>query len=238
MAHDPSAAPFPTTHWSRVLAAADGSTSESHEALAGLCAAYWFPVYAFIRRKGHGPEAALDLAQGYFVDLLERGALAAADPGRGRFRAFLRTDIAFFLADARDRDAALKRGGGVRFVPLDVEGRYVAEPADELTPERLFDRAWALSLLTAVMERLRGEFAAAAKLDAFETLKIVLTDGPRAIPYVELARRLGTTEGAVQVAIHRLRRRYRELVRAEIAATVDDPSEIEEEIRALFVALG
>lgn len=233
-----SAREFPTTRWSRVIAAGDRAAPEAHDALAELCTAYWFPVYAFIRRKGNDAESSLDLAQGYFARLLESRALAAADPGKGRFRAFLRADVAFFLADVRDRDAALKRGGGIRFVPLDAEGLYAAEPADTMTPERLFDRAWALGLLAAVIDRLRGEYAGAGKSSVFEALKGVLDGDLRAAPYAELAHRLGTTEGAIQVAAHRLRRRYRDLVREAIAATVADPSEVEDEIHALLAALG
>ena len=229
---------FPTTRWSRVGRAGAPSDSEAREALTELCRAYWFPVYAYIRRKGHDADRAADLAQDYFARLIEKGTLAAADPVKGRFRAFLLADLAYFLADARDREAALKRGGGVRFVPLEAEGRYRLEPVDDLTPEKLFDRAWALSLLDAVVGRLRAEFASAGKAETFEAMKIVLTDGPRAVPSAELARRLGTTEGAVQVAVHRLRKRYKALVREQIAATVDDPAEVEDEIRALFAALG
>jgi DNA-directed RNA polymerase specialized sigma24 family protein len=226
---------FPTTHWSRVIAA--GRLAD-RDALADLCTAYWFPVYAFIRRKGHDAESALDLAQGYFTRLLERQALAVADPGKGRFRSFLRADIAFFLSDCRDREAAIKRGGSVRFLPIDAEGRYAAEPSDDLTPDRLFDRAWALSLLSAVIDRLRAESASAGKAAAFEVLKVVLEDDPREIRYSEVASRLGTSVGAAQVAAHRLRKRYREVIREAIAATVDDPAEVEDEIRALFAALG
>jgi DNA-directed RNA polymerase specialized sigma24 family protein len=234
---DPVAS-FPTTHWSRVARAGGLDDSQGRADLAELCRAYWFPVYAYIRRRGHDPASAADLTQDYFTRLIEKGTLAAADPVKGRFRAFLRADCSFFLADSRDRDAALKRGGGVRFVPLDAEGRYAVEPADELTPERHFDRAWALSLLAAVLDRLRSEFADAGKANAFEALKVVLTDGPRAVAYAELARRLGATEGAIQVAVHRLRVRYRELIREQIAATVSDPAEVEDEIRDLFAALG
>ena len=238
MAEPHQAARFPTTLWSRVALAGGSDDSLGREALAELCRAYWYPVYAYIRREGNDPDHALDLTQGYFARLLGRETLAVADRGKGRFRALLRADIAFFLADTRDRAAALKRGGGLLFVPLDAEGRYGAEPADELTPDRLFDRAWALSLLDAVVARLKAEFTAVGKADAFEALKVVLTDMPRSVPYAVLAGRLGTTEGAVQVASHRLRRRYRELVREEIAATVRDPAEVEEEIRDLFTALG
>ena len=183
MADPGSSARFPTTLWSRVVAAARRDAPEDRNALAELCAAYWFPVYAFIRRKGNDPESALDLAQDYFTRLLEKRTLAAADPTKGRFRAFLRADIAFFLADSRDRDAALKRGGGIRFIPLiDAEARYAAEPAVGLTPACLFDRAWALSLLATVVDRLRDEFESDGKADVFDSLKVVLEDDPRLDP--------------------------------------------------------
>jgi DNA-directed RNA polymerase specialized sigma24 family protein len=238
MAAPPSPAGFPTTRWSRVACAGNPDGAQAHDALAELCRAYWFPVYAYIRRKGNDPDRSADLTQDYFVRLLEKGTFAAADPGKGRFRAFLLADLAFFLADVRDRDAALKRGGGVRVVPLDLEGRYLAEPVNQMTPERLFDRAWALSLLAEVIDRLQAEYMAAGRAGTFETLKVVLTDAPGAVPYAELGRRLGTTEGAVQVAAHRLRKRYKSLVREAIAVTVDDPAEIDDEIHALFEALG
>lgn len=229
---------FPTTRWSQIQKAGDPVDSEAREALTELCRGYWFPIYAYIRRKGHDADRAADLAQDFFTRLIEKGTLAAADPSKGRFRAFLLADCAFFLADARDREAALKRGGGIRFVPIDAEGRYRAEPVDDLTPEKLFDRAWALSLLAAVVDRLQAEFAREGKAAAFEVLKVVLTDDPRAIPHAELARRLGTTEGAAQVAVHRLRKRYKALIREVIAQTVADPAEVEDEIRSLFRALA
>jgi DNA-directed RNA polymerase specialized sigma24 family protein len=232
---------FPTTHWSRVVAAADADRPEAREALAELCAAYWFPVYALIRRKGHDPDAALDLAQDYFARLLEKPVLAAADRRKGRFRAFLLTDCVHFLANARDRAARLKRGGGQTLVPIDsnaAEGRYGAEPAHDLTAERLFERTWALTLLATVFEALRREFESEGKGAAFEELKVVLEGGPDSVGYAEIAARLGTSEGAVKVAVHRLRKRYKALLRERIAATVDDPDEVDDEIRALFDALG
>ena len=238
---NPSAARFPTTCWSRVVAARDKAAPEAREALAGLCAAYWFPVYAFVRRKGRGPEEALDATQDYFVRLLARGAVAAADAGKGRFRSFLLADCTRFLADRRDHDRAAKRGGGVAPLSIDArdaEGRYLREPAHDRTPERHFERAWALALLDGVLARLREEYEGSGRGAAFEALKVALTDGPRAVPQAELARRLGATEGAVQVAVHRLRRRYRDLVRKAIAATVADPADVEDEIRDLFAALG
>ncbi len=196
---------------------------------------------ALIRRKGHDPNAALDLTQDYFARLVEKPVLAAADRRKGRFRAFLLTDCVHFLANAHDRAVALKRGGGRTFVPIDsgaAEGRYGAEPGHDLTPERLFERAWALTLLAAVFDALRREYESQGKLDGFEELKIVLEEGTGAVRYAEIAARLGTTEGAVKVAVYRLRKRYKSLLREQIAATVDDPAEVDDEIRALFDALG
>jgi RNA polymerase sigma-70 factor (ECF subfamily) len=183
----------------------------------------------------------MDLTQDLFVRLLEKGVLAAADPARGRFRAFLWAVCADFLANRRDRENALKRGGGRVIVPMgrdEAEGRYASEPAHELTPERIFDRTWALTLLGRVLEQLGEEYSAGGQSVTFEALSPVLTDGPRAVSYATLAARLGTTEGAVRVSVHRLRRRYGDRLRAEIAATVDDPAEVDDEIRALFDALG
>ena len=216
MSVDHSAARFPTTCWSRVVAARDRATPEAREALSGLCEAYWYPLYAFIRRKGHGPEEARDLTQDFFARLLERGTVAAADPLRGRFRSFLLADCTRFLADRHERDRAAKRGGGVTPLSIDArdaEGRYLREPAHGRTPERLFERDWAMALLDDVLARLRDEFERSGRGDAFEVLKVALTDGPRTVPHATLAQRLGTTTGAVQVAVHRLRRRYRDLVR-------------------------
>jgi RNA polymerase sigma-70 factor (ECF subfamily) len=240
MPDPPSAAPFPTTHWSRVVAAGDPSAPFAREALAELCRAYWFPLYAYIRRRGHDPDQALDLTQDLFVRLLEKGVLAAADPARGRFRAFLRAVCADFLANQRDRENTLKRGGGRAIVRIDsdeAEGRYAREPAHELTPERIFDRTWALILLGRVLEQLREEYRLASKSATFEVLSPVLSEGSRAVSYATLAARLGTTEGAVRVAVHRLRRRYGERLREEIAATVDEPAEIDDEICDLFAVL-
>jgi DNA-directed RNA polymerase specialized sigma24 family protein len=236
-------ATFPTTRWSRVVAAGAPATPEARTALAELCAAYWYPIYVLIRKRGHPAEEARDLTQDYFARLLEKGTLATADRARGRFRAFLRTDCGYFLADRRDRDRAQKRGGGrtaVSFDALDAEGRYHAEPADDLTPERLFDRSWALTLLEGVLDRLATESAAAGRGAWFERLRVVLTEGTGAVPYARIAAELGTTEAAVQQAASRLRRRYRAALREEIAATLDEPDEaaIDDEVRALFAALG
>jgi RNA polymerase sigma-70 factor (ECF subfamily) len=242
MCENRSAARFPTTNWSRVVAAGDRAGPEHGEALAELCHAYWYPLYAFIRRRGYEPADAQDLTQSYFARLADRGVLAAADRKKGRFRAFLRTDCGFFLADQRDRERALKRGGGVVVVSIDArdaEGRYRVEPAEATTPDRLFDRAWALTLLGRVLDLLEREYTDAGRSAFFERLKIVLTDGPRAIAYAAIADELGMTESAVEGAVRRLRNRYRDLLRDEIAATLGDPSPeaIAAEIRDLFAAL-
>jgi RNA polymerase sigma-70 factor (ECF subfamily) len=236
------AARFPTTHWSRVIAAGDPNAPGAKTALAELCAAYWYPLYAFIRRQGWPSEPAADLTQDYFARLLEKGVLAAADGHKGRFRSFLRTDCGFFLADARDRQAAQKRGGGVAVLSLDApgaEGRYQLEPTGRITPDRLFDRAWGLTLLDRVFEKLRLESTAAGRRESFERLAVVLTDGPRSVPYSVLAAELGMTVAAVESAVRRLRGRYRDLLRAEIAATLAAPTDadVADEIQSLFVAL-
>jgi RNA polymerase sigma-70 factor (ECF subfamily) len=238
-----SQASFPTTHWSLVERAGGVSSPDAREALELLCRAYWFPIYAFIRRRGADPEAARDLTQTYFTRLLEKDLLGAADPQKGRFRAFLKTDCSYFLADQRDREWAQKRGGRHTIVPievLDAEDRYRREMADELTPERLFDRAWTLTLLDRVLEQLAVEYADSGRRVLAERLLVVLAPGSRLTSYASLAAELGMTEGAVQVAVHRLRRRYRAILREQIAATLDDPTDadVENEIRSLFAALG
>jgi len=234
---------FPTTRWSRVARAGEPGRVDARDALAELCGAYWYPIYALVRRLGHDEADALDLTQEYFARLLEKPVLAAADRTRGRFRAFLRTDCGYFLADRRDHDRAQKRGGGVPPLSIDAraaEGRYLVEPADDWTPDRLFDRAWALTLLGRALDRLAYEYATSGRGMLFEKLQRVLTSGPRAVSYVEIARQLGMTDGAVQQAATRLRKRYRDALHDEIAATLDDPSDaaVDSEIRDLFNALG
>ena len=233
--------PFPTTHWSRVFAAGDPDAPAARESLAALCQAYWFPLYAYIRRKGHAPEQAQDLTQGFFAYVLEQDVIARADPDRGRFRAFLRAVCGHYLNDERSRQLAQKRGGGRPVFSIDVreaEGRYAREPAHALTAERIFDRTWALTLLDRVFDQLRREYEDAGRETTFEALSAVLTRGPETIRYVTIAARLGSSEAAVRVAVHRLRRRYGLLLRNQIAATVHDPVEIDDEIRALFAVLG
>ena len=232
---------FPTTHWSRVARGRRRGRAGAGEALAELCAAYWFPLYAYIRRKGNGPEQALDLTQGYFARLLERGTVAAADPARGRFRSFLLADCRHFLAHQRERDAAARRGGRLAVLSIDAydaEGQYQLEPAHEQTPERLFERDWALALLEGVVAAIRREYEASGRGASFEVLKVVLEAGSSQVSQADIAARLGTTEAAAQVAVHRLRKRYREALRAAIAATIADEAEVDDELKALFTALG
>jgi RNA polymerase sigma-70 factor (ECF subfamily) len=241
MEPNPTATRFPTTCWSRIVAARGLVTPEAHAALVELCAAYWYPLYAFIRRKGHGAEEALDLTQGYFARLLERGNVAAADAGKGRFRSFLRADCTRFLADRRAHDQTAKRGGGVAPLSIDArdaEGLYQLEPPHEDSPERLFEREWALVLLEGVLAMVRREYETSGRGATFEVLKGVLEAGSSPTSQAEMAALLGTTEAAVQVAVHRLRKRYRDALLAAIAATVADESEVDDELKALFAALG
>ena len=231
---------FPTTQWSRVVTAASRDASGAREALSSLCQAYWYPIYAYVRHRGHAPEQAQDLTQDFFAYILEHDLIAKADPTRGRFRAFLRTVCARQLAAHHERQNTAKRGGGMFLLsidPCDAESRYTLEPAHELTPERIFDRTWALTLLCRVVERLRREYDNAGRSDRFEELLTLLTRNAASDSYAEIARRLGTTEGTVRVAVHRLRTRYGLVLREEIAATVGDQDQIDDEIRALFTAL-
>jgi RNA polymerase sigma-70 factor (ECF subfamily) len=237
----PDGGQFQTTHWSLVLAARDRAAPQARAALADLCAAYWYPLYAFVRRKGHDPERAADLTQEFFARLLEKDYLRSVDPAKGRFRSFLLAACSHFLANQRDRAAARKRGGGRPPVSIDVrdaEGRYRAEPAHDLTAERLFERRWALTLLDGVLEQLGGEFQRAGKGALYDRLKLVLVGAQEAVSYAQVGRELGMTEAAVKKAAQRLRGRYRELLRERIAATVGDPGQVEDEIRELFAVLG
>jgi RNA polymerase sigma-70 factor (ECF subfamily) len=241
MSEPPFAARFPTTHWSQVVAAGDRAAPEARDALAELCRAYWYPLYAFIRRKGHGPDDAQDLAQDFFATLLVNNTLAAADRDKGRFRSFLMAACAHYLSNRRDRCKAVKRGGGRVFVPIDgrdAEGRYGHEPAHELTAERLFERRWALTLLERVLGALETEMVAAGKARLFAALRPALAGQTDTATYRTLAAELGLSPGALKVAAHRLRSRYRELLREEVAATVADPTEVEEEIAALLAVLA
>ncbi len=232
---------FATTRWSLVLAARGPASPEARAALADLCQTYWFPLYAFIRRHGRDATAAEDLTQEFFARLLEKGWIGQADRAKGRFRTFLLTACQHFLANERDRERAGKRGGGRAPLPIDfraAEDRYAREPFHELTPDRLFERRWALALLDEALASLRAEYRAAGKEQLFERLKGHLGGAGEAAPHAAVAAELGLTEGAVKVAAHRLRQRYRSRLRALIAQTVPDPAEVDDEIRHLFAALG
>ncbi len=232
---------FVTTHWSLVVSAGDNDTPHARDALEKLCRAYWFPIYAFVRRQGHSPHDAQDLTQEFFARLLEKKHLAGADPAKGRFRSFLLVSLKHFLANEWDKARAQKRGGGQLLIPIDAataETSCGIEPADNLTAEKIFERRWALTLLEHVLRRLRAEYVRDDREKLFEQLKPTLTEVSRSVRYAEIATRLGTTEGAVKVAVHRLRQRYREVLRAEIADTVASPGEVEDEIRNLFAALA
>jgi RNA polymerase sigma factor (sigma-70 family) len=240
---EPAGSPrFATTRWSMVVAAGAAGDTGGRAALESLCGAYWYPLYAFERRGGTPVEDARDLVQGFFAELLEKDVLAQADRDRGRFRTFLIAAFRHFASKEREKARALKRGGGRAPLPLDFEdgeSRYLREPADDRTPERLFERRWALTLLDEALGRLKEEHRAAGREPLFEALRGTLGsgDGPGA-SYAALGEGLGMSEGAVKVAVHRLRRRYRDVLRAAIAETVADPSEVDDEIRHLLGALS
>ena len=237
----PDAGRFEATRWSIVIAAGGGAadSQRAHRALEHLCTAYWYPLYAFVRRQGHSPHDAQDLTQEFFARLLARNFLGDADPSKGRFRSFLLGALKHFLSDEWDRARAQKRGGGHQPISLDAESaetRYQLEPADESSAEKIYERRWALALLDEVLKRLRDEFTRDGKEHVFDELKSALTGGK--IPYAEIAARLGVKEGAVRTAIHRLRTRYRDIVRAEIAETVASPADVDAEMQHLFAALS
>lgn len=230
---------FAATRWTLVLnAAKQGGTEPARLALAELCRVYWFPLYAYVRRRGYSAEDAQDLTQAFFARLLEKNWLDAVAPEKGRFRAFLLAALKHFLANEWDKARAQKRGGGVVPVSLDAETRYQREPVNELSPDRLFDRQWALALLETVLNQLRAEHDTNDKRWLFEALRGTLTGDQPEAGYAELGRQLGLNEGAIKVAVHRLRKRYRQLLRAEIAQTVNDPGQVAEELRSLFAAFG
>ncbi len=241
----PMAGQFATTRWSLVTAARDPAEPQAQAALAELCELYWYPLYAYIRRHGHNADDAQDLTQEFFARLLATKALAGVDRRKGRFRSFLLAACNHFLANERDRANALKRGGGraplsFSINALEAESRFQAEPepSHELTPERLFDRRWALTLLEQVLSRLSAEMTRSGKSPLFEHLRPALLGEHGAPPHAETAARLGMTEGAVKLAIHRLRQRYRTLLTEEIARTVDEPGEVDDELRDLFAAVN
>jgi RNA polymerase sigma-70 factor (ECF subfamily) len=232
---------FVTTHWSVVLAARETSSPGSAASLEILCAAYWYPLYVYVRRQGHNPHDAQDLTQEFFARLLEKNYLKAADREKGRFRTFLRVAMKRFLANAWDRARAQKRGGGMATVSWDstlAEQRYQKDQAPTLPPNQSYERQWAMTLLEQTMSRLRREYSSAGKVTEFEQLKCALTAERGSIPYRDIATQLGTNEGAARVAVHRLRKRFRELFRAAVTDTVDGADEVDDELRYLVSLLG
>ena len=231
---------FVTTHWSVVLAAGDASSTAARAALEQLCRTYWYPIYAHVRRRGYAPEDAQDLTQEFFARLLAKQWLGMVDRSRGRFRTFLLGAFSHFLANEWHRARCEKRGGGQPLVSWDqatAENRYRAEPVDNLTPEKIYQKRWAATLLEQVLSRLREEHVAAGKRAFFEAVKAFLWGEKNTLSQARLAADLGLSEGALKVAVHRLRRRYRELLRAEIAQTVAGPDEVDEELRELRAVL-
>ena len=233
-------ADFPTTRWTLVAAAGDRDRPDCSRALESLCEAYWYPLYVYARRSGDSPEQAQDHTQEFFARFLEHNYFDRADPERGRFRSFLLSSFKYYRCDQADRARAQKRGSGVAPLPFEIskgEEMYVREPFHDETPERIFERRWAHTLLEQVVGRLREEFVRHGRLEDFNRLKVCL-HGDSDLPYAELARQMETTPAALKVGIHRLRKRYRELLRAEIADLVADPGEIDSELRYLIQSLA
>lgn len=232
---------FATTHWTVVLAAGRRHTPQADRALEELCRAYWFPLYAYVRRRGHTKEDAEDLVQAFFARFLEKNYLEGLSAERGRFRAFLLAALKHFLANEWDKSQRQKRGGGVAHLPLDwqtADTQFQLAASVDLNPEQAFDREWAVALLARVIERLRAQCEAQDLARMFEVLKPFLTVGKSAIPYPQAAAELGFSESAARSAVHRLRRRYREVLREEIAQTLSDPANVAEEMQALFSAFA
>jgi RNA polymerase sigma factor (sigma-70 family) len=232
---------FVTTHWSAVIHAGRSDTTHARDALARLCQNYWYPLYTYVRRRGKSPEDAKDLTQTFFARLLERNWVGDADPEKGRFRSFILSAMNHFLADEWDKARALKRGGGVAAVPLQLdtaETRYGHEPTDNVTPEQTYERRWAMTLLDSVLQKLRKEYESEGRGEMFAALHPCLVGDRTSQPYSQLAEALGTSEGTVKSLVHRLRQRYRQLLREEIAQTVAEPCEVDEELRHLFAVLG
>jgi RNA polymerase sigma factor (sigma-70 family) len=231
--------PFTTTHWSVVLEAQTESPA-AQEALEKLCRTYWRPIYGFVQRQGIGPEEAKDITQGFFADLLERRSLSAVRREKGRFRSYLLGALKHFLADERRRAVAIKRGKGQRLIPLEeltADERIEMEPADPVTPEQIYERRWASTLLERVLSRSKDEYRAAGNATLFDSLKQLLPDEPGAPSQADIAAQLGMTENAVRQAFHRFRQRYQLLLREEIAHTVATPGDIEDELRHLIAVV-
>ena len=230
---------FHTTRWSLVARTGANDRATAQKALGELCELYWYPLYAFVRRQNHPEADALDIVQSFCAQLLERGGLDGAHPTAGAFRNYLLGALRHFLDNQRRADRAAKRGGNVRSWSLDqAEARYLAEPAETSSPERLFLRSWAQALLDRATQRLRDEYAARGRQDLLSALEPALLATDEALRHQEVAQQLGTTEGAIKVALHRLRTRMRELIRDEVLQTVTDPAAVDDELQQLFQALA
>jgi DNA-directed RNA polymerase specialized sigma24 family protein len=231
---------FTTTHWSVVLAARQPDAPAAQQALEQLCQTYWYPLYMFIRHQGYSPEDAQDLTQAFFERVLARNYFDQVSRDKGRLRAFLLAALKHFLSDQRDRDRAAKRGGGATVLSLDAqtaEERYQLEPVDTMSPDRLYERRWAFTVLDAARERLRQEFVTDGKSDLYEQLNALENGEQSDCTYAEVGQRLGLSEDAIKSAVVRLRRRYGQLLRREIAQTVAISAEIEKEIQHLLAAI-
>jgi DNA-directed RNA polymerase specialized sigma24 family protein len=231
---------FVTTCWTMVLAATDRSTSQAERAMEEICQTYWFPLYAYIRRRGHSPENAEDLTQEFFRQLLEHHWIGDVDREKGRFRAFLITALKHFMAKEWRKASAKKRGGGQRVLSLDssiAEGRYASAVTPSMEAEALFDRQWALTLLNLTIKQVKNEYADAGKADLFATLKDGLVIAHQSIDYPSLSAELDMTEGAIRVAVHRMRKRFRELYRNEVAQTLPPGADLDDEMHHLAESL-
>ncbi|MGD0094618.1 MAG: sigma-70 family RNA polymerase sigma factor [Planctomycetota bacterium] len=232
---------FATTHWSVVLAAAEEERPAAAEALETLCRTYWYPLYAFVRRRGYGPQDTEDLLQGFFARFLEKHYLGDVDQAKGQFRSFLLAALKHYLANEWDKAKAVKRGGRVEFLSLEAEAaesRYYEEPVSDLTPEKLYEQRWAYELLERVMARIQHEFDASGQSPLFEALKGFLLGESQGVSYADVAAQQGLSEGALKKRVQRLRLRYQRLLREEIAHTVARPEDVEDEIRYLFSVVG
>ena len=232
---------FPTTHWSSVVSAGGGAEPDAQAALERLCQAYWYPLYSYVRRQGRSVEEAQDLTQEFFARLLQKEYLRHPDPTRGRFRTFLLTALKRFLINDWKKGRAARRGDGQPAIScdqLEMETRFLAEAVDPSTPENAFEKRWAVTVLEQVLKRLREEFIAGGKAERFERLKVLLWGEKGSPPYSEVAAELGLSEGALKVVVHRMRKRYRELLRVEVAHTVERPEEVDDELRHLVAVIS
>jgi RNA polymerase sigma-70 factor (ECF subfamily) len=232
---------FPTTHWSLIVSSASGSGAQADAALAELCRNYWYPIYSFIRARTGSADEAQDLAQEFFVHLLTRRFFASARPECGRFRSFLAASLKNFLADQTERRSAQKRGGGAVMLPIDLTGaeeRFTREPVHGETPDRIFDRQWALAVVSQTYDQLRDALDREGRGSLFQHLQSFLPGGSDPPASADLPQQLGMTGNALKVAIHRLRRRYRELLRANVSHTLSDPAQVDDEIRFLLSSLS